>query len=764
MHETYRIRGMHCASCAVKIEKALQGVSGVHTASVNFATETAKVKGDFEFADLADAARSVGGYELMRQESVSQASGVRRQGSSHSPQVNPPMGKPGHDHAAMLRGEKASELQTLRQKLVVGIILSTVIVFGAFPQILNAIGLDAVAAELSRPLVLFLLTLPVQFWVGSQFYQGLVLLVRYRTADMNTLIAVGTLAAFGYSVAATFAPQLFTVGGLTPDLYYDTAAVIITLILLGRYLEARAKAGTSEAIRKLMGLQARTARVRRGTHEEDIPIERVVIGDEVVVRTGEKIPVDGVILEGQGSVDESMVTGESMPVEKGSGAHVVGATLNRSGAFTMRATAVGADTVLQQIIRLVQDAQGSKAPIQRLADRVSGVFVPVVFGIAAATFVIWWAFGPEPAFTRAMLSTVAVLIIACPCALGLATPTAIMVGVGRGAQRGVLIRDAEALELLRKVRTIVLDKTGTLTEGSPSVTDSTDGVREVFPHLLALADRSTHPLSHAVAQHLRAQGVQPSAVSSFHEVAGQGLRGSVNGMRVLLGNARLFAEANVPLGEFEARAQAFARDGKTPLYIGFGGKVSGIIAVADALKPTSRDAIAMLRSLGLEVIMVTGDHEATANAIARQLGMDRVLAEVKPEEKEAKIRDLKADGRMVGMVGDGINDAPALAAADVGVAMGTGTDVAMESAGITLMRGDLNAIVEAIRLSRATFRHIVQNLFWAFGYNVILIPVAAGVLYPFTGWLLNPILAAAAMALSSVSVVLNSLRLKRVAI
>ncbi len=684
---------------------------------------------------------------------------------------------PAHDHAGMMREQrKAAELRQLSRKLWVGIALSIVIMLGAFPQFLRVVGLDAVAEVLSQPLVLFFLTIPVQFWVGSQFYSGLWLLVRYRSADMNTLVAVGTLAAFAYSTVATFAPRVFERGGLMPDLYYDTAAVIITLILLGRYLEARARAGTGEAIRKLMGLQVRTARVRRpekgsGTLflETDVPIEDVRIGDEIIVRTGEKIPTDGAIIKGQGSVDESMVTGESMPVEKATGASVVGATINRSGSFVMRATKVGKDTVLQQIIRLVQEAQGSKAPIQRLADRVSGVFVPIVFGIAVLTFVAWYVWGPEPSLTFAMLNTVAVLIIACPCAMGLATPTAIMVGVGRGAERGILIRDAEALELLHKVRTIVLDKTGTLTQGKPAVTDiqtalpipATGGEVEWLSLVSALASRSTHPLSQAIVQHVQSSTLD---TSQFEEIAGHGLKGRVSGKVVLLGNAALMARERMDVTPLSTQAQGLAVQGKTPLYVGLDGKVVGIIAVADTLKPTTQEAIHELHRAGLEVAMVTGDHRVTAEAIAKQISLDRVLAEVKPEEKAARIAELKVGGKRVCMVGDGINDAPALAAADVGIAMGTGTDVAMESAGVTLMRGDLRAILEAIRLSRITLRVIIQNLFWAFGYNVVLIPVAAGILYPFTGTLLNPMLAAAAMAFSSVSVVLNSLRLKRVRI
>ncbi|MBI4433501.1 copper-translocating P-type ATPase [Candidatus Uhrbacteria bacterium] len=758
MATTYHIKGMHCASCAGKIEHALHAVPGVTAASVNFATETARIDGDAAFPVLADAVRGVGGYTLV---APHEAPGERkRDGAQPQDEVRQAAQIPVHDHAAMLREEKAEALRTLRRKLVVGIVLSAIIVLGAFPQMLEALGLVRLSEELRRPLLLFVLTIPVQFWVGSQFYAGLRLLVHYRAADMNTLVAVGTLAAFGYSVVATFVPQVFLRGNLPPDLYYDTAAVIITLIVLGRYLEARAKAGTGEAIRKLMGLQVRMARVRRGAEEQEVPIAEVRVGDLCVVRTGERVPTDGVIAEGQGSVDESMVTGESMPVEKGVGALVIGATLNQSGSFLMRATKVGSDTVLQQIIRLVAEAQGSKAPIQRLADRVAGIFVPVVFAIAAITFFVWWIWGPAPAFTLALLNTVAVLIIACPCALGLATPTAIMVGVGRGAEQGILIKDAAALELLHRVQTVVLDKTGTITEGKPMVTDMDPAVREVLPFIGLLASRSTHPLSQAI---VRAADPLPmeTSLTQFEEIPGKGLVGTLDERSFAVGNAALMMQRGIAIEHLRGSVDAWARHGKTPLMVAVGDRVVGLLALADTVKPTTRAALTELRELGIRVVMVTGDHEVTARAIADNLGISEIRAEVKPEEKAERIQELKRDGQLIAMVGDGINDAPALAAADVGIAMGTGTDVAMESAGVTLLHGDLRMIPKTIRLSRATLRHVKQNLFWAFGYNIVLIPVAAGVLYPFTGILLNPMLAGAAMALSSVSVVLNSLRLKR---
>jgi P-type Cu+ transporter len=550
-----------------------------------------------------------------------------------------------------------------------------------------------------------------------------------------------------------------------PELYFETSSLIIGLILLGKFLEARAKGQAGDAIKKLMGMQAKTARVIRDGVEQDVPIESVRIGDVVLVRPGEKVPVDGLVLEGRSALDESMITGESIPVEKGPGDEVIGATINKTGSFRFRATKVGRDTMLAQIVRLVEEAQGSKAPIQRMVDLISSYFVPAVIVVAIVTFAIWVLFGPAPALTYALLNFVAVLIIACPCALGLATPTAIMVGTGKGAENGVLIRSGEALETAHKIRAIILDKTGTLTQGRPVLTDilPADGVPE--SELLALAASaergSEHPLGEAIVTAARERGLALADPSDFQAIPGHGIEASVDGRRVLLGNAKLMADRAYPMDGLVDRATELSDEGKTPMYVALDGRLAGIVAVADTVKPGSRQAVEELHRLGIEVAMLTGDNRRTAAAIARELGIDRVMAEVLPEGKADEVKKLQAEGKVVAMVGDGINDAPALAQANVGIAIGTGTDVAMEASDITLISGDIRGVVTAIRLSKATMNTIKQNLFWAFFYNTSLIPVAAGVLYPFFGVLLNPILAAAAMALSSVSVVTNSLRLRR---
>jgi Cu+-exporting ATPase len=588
---------------------------------------------------------------------------------------------------------------------------------------------------------------------------------------MDSLIAVGTLAAYSYSVATILVPGFFLAAGIGTSggdlpLYFDTVGAIVTLILLGRFLEARARTHTSDAIRRLIGLAPRTARVLRGGAELDVPIDAVQVGDLVRVRPGETIAVDGVVTDGASAVDESMITGESMPVTKRVDDLVIGATLNATGTFTFRATRVGADTVLARIVRLVAEAQGSRAPIQRLADVVTGYFVPAVLVLAAVTFVVWLVAGPQPAFNLALLNSIGVLIIACPCALGLATPTSIMVGTGKGAEAGVLFRNAEALERLGSVGTVVLDKTGTLTEGRPRVTeivlaDGVDGASRVL-RLVAAAERgSEHPLADAIVREATASGslVLPRA-SAFGAIAGGGIRAVVEGIAVVVGRPAFLEAEGVDVMPLQPVADAFAADGKTPVLVAFDGRITAVVAVADTLKAGSVEAVAALRRLGLEVAMLTGDDRRAAQAIARTAGIDLVLADVRPAGKAEAIERLQGDGKLVAMVGDGINDAPALASAAVGVAMGTGTDVAMESAGVTLMSGDLRGLVTAIALSRATMRNIRQNLFWAFAYNIVLIPVAMGLLYPFTGILLNPILAAAAMALSSVTVVSNALRLR----
>jgi Cu+-exporting ATPase len=582
---------------------------------------------------------------------------------------------------------------------------------------------------------------------------------------MNTLIAVGTSAAYIYSITATFFPSVFEVKGYEAHVYFDTAAAIIVLILLGRLLEARARGHTSEAIKKLIGLQAKTARVVRDGAEVDVPIEDVEVGDVIVVRPGEKIPVDGVIKEGYSSVDESMITGESIPAEKNAGDTVIGATINKTGSFKFEAAKVGRDTMLSQIINMVQEAQGSKPPIARLADLIAAYFVPTVIGIATLTFIIWFFFGPEPALTYAVLNFIAVLIIACPCALGLATPTSIMVGTGKGAENGILIRGGESLETAHKINAIVFDKTGTLTKGEPEVTDILAGEgsteRDIVFYAASSEKGSEHPLGEAIVKRAAEMGVSLEDPKDFKAVPGHGIKAQVGGKGVLLGNEALMRDESVSLDNLGEKAEVLALEGKTPMFVAIDGKAAGIISVADTLKEGSTDAVKRLHDLGIEVVMLTGDNKRTGEAIAREVGIDRVLAEVLPDQKAEEVKKLQAEGKVVAMVGDGINDAPALAQADVGIAIGTGTDVAMEASDITLIKGELNGVVTAIQLSKATLRNIKQNLFWAFAYNTILIPVAAGVLYPVWGILLSPIFAAFAMGMSSVTVVTNALRLRK---
>jgi Cu+-exporting ATPase len=744
---TIPISGISCASCVATIEDALRETPGVISASVNLATNAATVEIVPAIASLQDLRRAIRdvGYEPLE-----------------VPEGTAPGGYP---IAAVADHEKAArerEIRTLKTKLTVGVALSIPVFLGSFPE-----WFPWVPHVLTNFWFLLLLTAPVQFWAGAQFYRGFWAALRHKASDMNTLIAVGTSAAYLYSVAMTVAPDFFRSRGIAPAVYFDTAAVIITLILLGRLLEAIAKGRTSEAIKRLMGLQARTARIIRDGVETDIPVEDVRIGDLVVVRPGEKVPVDGVVREGASAVDESMLTGESIPVEKRSGDPVIGATLNKTGTFRFEATKVGKDTVLAQIIKLVEEAQGSKAPIQRMADYVASIFVPMVIGIAVLTFAVWLVLGPRPAFLFGLLNFVAVLIIACPCALGLATPTAIMVGTGKGAEHGILIRSGESLETAHKIRTIVFDKTGTLTKGEPEVTDIVSreggGVRgkELLRLAASLERGSEHPLGEAILAGAKSEGFALSDVEAFEAIPGHGVRGKVDGRTVLLGNVRLMQENGVTLGVLAEVAEKLAGQGKTPMFVALDGEPAGVIAVADTLKDHSVEAVQALHRLGIEVVMITGDNRRTAVAIAQQTGIDRVLAEILPDQKAEEVKKLQTEGRVVAMVGDGINDAPALAQADVGIAIGTGTDVAMEASDITLIRGDLRGVVTAIELSKRTLRTIKQNLFWAFIYNVLGIPIAAGVLYPFVGMLLDPMVASAAMALSSVSVVTNSLRLRR---
>ncbi len=814
------IRGMSCAACANRIEQGLAKTPGVRKASVNFATARATVEYDPKSAGIRqlikrvrevgydtaptvqadfivdDSARPSGSsvpletYLRSVQGVVDvtfnlAAMDVRVEyvpGSTDAQQLRRAIESfgyriaetpaPSADSAAedMEQAARSAEYRELRRKFWIAAVLS-------LPVLVIAMSHGRVA-WLNFPGVNWLqlvLTTPVVLYCGSQFYRGAWAAFRHRAADMNTLIAVGTGAAYVYSVAATIAPDFFAeaVGGavhggtVMVPVYFEAASVIIALILLGRMLESRAKGRTGEAIRRLIGLQARTARVVREGSEVDIPVEEVVPGDRVVVRPGEKIPVDGVVEEGASAVDESMLTGESLPVEKQPGQEVFGATINRTGSFRFRATKVGRDTALQQIVRLVQEAQGSKAPIARLADVISGIFTPVVLCIAVATFVIWFvATAPEVRFTTALVNFVSVLIIACPCALGLATPTAIMVGTGRGAENGVLIKGGEALETAYKLQAVVLDKTGTITRGEPALTDlaALDGMAEQeLLRLAASAERgSEHPLGEAIVRAARDRGIALAEPTGFKALAGHGIEGSVDGRPLLLGNARLMQQRSVALSDSALKvAEDLAKAGKTPMFVAADGRLAGVVAVADPIKPGSREAIAAMHAMGLEIVMITGDNRRTAEAIAQEVGVDRFHAEVLPEGKVDEIKQLQQEGKLVGMVGDGINDAPALARADVGIAIGTGTDVAMEASDITLIRGDLAGVVTAIALSRATIRTIRQNLFWAFFYNVIGIPLAAGLFYPLFGWLLSPIFASAAMSFSSVSVVTNSLRLRR---
>ena len=741
------ISGMHCAGCAGRIENALQGLAGVQQAQVNFATEKATVHFDPAALDRPAISRQIEavGYGV--------------------PDTDPddPL-----DHERLAR---TAEIRDLSRKFIVSLALGLPVMLGSMPALF-----PWTPAWLQQPYLLLALATPVQVWVGWPFYQGTWAALKQKSADMSTLIALGTSAAYLYSAAVTFLPGVFSRLGVGTHVYFDTAVMILALIVLGRLLEARARGQTSEAIRKLMGLQARTARVWRGGDTVDIPVQDVAIGDLVLVRPGEKVPVDGAITEGHSTLDESMLTGESLPLDKAAGDPVFGATLNKTGSFTMRATRVGRDTVLAQIVRLVEEAQGSKAPIQRLADQVAAVFVPAVLGVALLTFAAWLLWGPTPAIAFALLNFVAVLIIACPCALGLATPTAIRVGTGKGAELGILFKSSPALETAHKLQAVVLDKTGTLTQGQPSVTDvaAHNGFTESeVLRLAASAEQaSEHPVAQAIVAAARTPeiplplggvrgGLELEAAHDAEALPGQGMSATVGAQAVLIGNHALMQHAGVTLGKLDEIAERLAGDGKTPVFVALDRRAAGVIAVADTLKPHARDAVAALRELGLEVLMLTGDHRRSAQAVARQLGIDAVLAEVMPDQKAAQVKQLQAQGKRVAVVGDGINDAPALAQADVGIAIGTGTDVALAAADVTLVSGDVRGVAVAMQLSRRTLRTIRQNLFWAFIYNLMGIPIAAGVLYPVFGVLLNPAFAAAAMALSSVSVVCNSLRLRR---
>jgi Cu+-exporting ATPase len=729
------ISGMTCAACAARIEKNLKRADGVREAQVNFATERATILFDPTETD-AEALREVvrdSGYDIREAPPEAKAAATQ-------------------DWEQQARD---AEVRDIRTKFGVAL---------AFGLPVAVMGMSH-APFAGSAWVQFLLTTPVMVYSGGAFFRGAWSALRHHAADMNTLVALGTGAAYLYSVVATAAPALVASHEHGAPVYFEAAVIIIALLLAGRLLEAKAKARTGDAIRSLMGLQAKTARVLRGGNEFDVPIEQVVPGDLVLVRPGEKIPVDGVVRSGESAVDEAMLTGESLPVEKRPGDAVFGATLNRTGVFQFEATRVGSETTLQQIIRLVQNAQGSKAPIQRLADVISGLFVPVVLIIAIVAFVVWFDFAPpEMRLQQALTALVSVLIIACPCALGLATPTAIMVGTGKGAGKGILIKGGESLETAHKLTTIVLDKTGTITNGKPELTDivPASGMTEsrLLQFAAAVERSSEHPLAEAIVRAAQSRELPLPEAMQFRSLTGRGLQATVESRAVLIGNARLMTENYVDISALRSEAERLAQAGKTPMFTAIDGQFAGILAVADTIKEGSAEAVARLRKMGMAVVMITGDNRATADAIARQAGIETVLAEVLPDGKAAEVKALQDRGQSVGMVGDGINDAPALAQADVGFAIGTGADVAMEASDITLIRGDLRSVVSAIELSRATMRTIRQNLFFAFLYNVLGIPLAAGVFYPVWHVLLSPMIASAAMALSSVSVVTNSLRLK----
>jgi Cu+-exporting ATPase len=731
------IQGMQCASCVKSIEQTLLRTKGITKAVVNLATSKARVEYLPSEIDLAEITKTIEdtGYKVL----------------------DIPVDE---DIEAMESKVRIREYRTIQRKFLLGLAFALLIFIGSMPHLF-----PWAPSILNNFFVLWLLATPVQFWIGGQFYKGAWGAFKHRNADMNTLIAVGTSAAYVYSVAATLFPGFFESGGIKPQVYFDTSAMIIVLILFGRLLEARAKARTSDSIKKLMGLQPKTARVKRNGEDIDVLVQDVVVGDEILVRPGEKIPVDGVVLEGKSAVDESMISGESKPVKKEQGAEVIGATINKTGSFRFRATRVGKETALAQIIQLVQDAQGSKAPIQRLADVIAGYFVPIVISIAIATFIIWFNFGPEPALTLSLLNFVAVMIIACPCALGLATPTAVMVGTGKGAENGVLIKGGENLEMAHKIGTIVFDKTGTLTEGEPVVVDiyPMDSYTEadILKYAASAERASEHPLGEAIIKRAEARNIQLLDPEQFEAIEGRGIAANVSGKNVLVGSAELMKIHNTKCNGLMEKAEEAAEEGKTPVCVAVNGQAAGLLAITDPLKGDSVEAVDKLKKMGMEVIMLTGDNRKTADVIAREAGIDKVISEVLPQDKVGEIKRLQAEGKKVAMVGDGINDAPALVQADVGIAIGSGTDVAMEASDITLIKGSLSGVVSAVKLSRKTVRTIKQNLFWAFIYNTIGIPIAAGILYPVFGILLSPIVASAAMAFSSVSVVSNSLRLKR---
>lgn len=734
------IENIRCASCVGFIEIELKATSGVLNASVNLATQEATVDYLPEQTTLSTLNAAIESWGYKTRTAMSEEP-VDQQQAAHE-----------------------KEYQRLMRRFWFAAAVSIPVLITAYPKFLPIVRDWSMATlRLSWGLAA-LLTLPVLFWSGSDFFTGAWAALKHRAANMNTLISLGTGAAWLYSAAVITFPGIFPEG--TSEPFFDVVSVVIALVVLGQALELRVKGRTSEAIKKLIGLQAKTARIIRNGEEIDIPVEEVLVGDVVQVRPGEKIPVDGILLEGSSAVDESMLTGESLPVSKKPGDEVIGATLNKTGAFKFRTTKVGKDTALAQIVKMVQDAQNSKAPIARLADTISGFFVPIVMILAVLTFVIWFDFGPQPQLVYGLVTAVSVLIIACPCALGLATPMSLMVGIGKGAENGILIRSGEALQSAQAIKTVVLDKTGTITKGKPELTDivlSTPNSitsEELIRLAASVESVSEHPLAEAIVEGAKVKGLPLGKPEAFEAIPGHGVIATVDGHQVVLGNLKMMKRQNIDLGDLEAKSETLANDGKTPMFAAVDNKAAGIIAVADTVKEDSKEAIAALHQMGIEVVMITGDNRRTAEAIARQVGVDRVLAEVLPEDKAHNVHLLQAEGKKVAMVGDGINDAPALAQADVGLAIGTGTDVAIEASDITLIKGSLKGVVTAIEVSRATMRNIKQNLVGAFIYNTLGVPIAMGALFPFFGLLLSPLLAGAAMAFSSVTVVSNANRLR----
>ncbi len=759
--KTFIVRGMDCASCALTIEKALKEMPDLLSANVNYATEKAVIQSNqpIDSSKISNFVKDKTGYELVEEMGRQEHAGHDMSGMKGGDME-------GHDHAKMLKEE---EIRKLWNKFLFGAVSSALIMALGFSEFLP--GLGGLFDRSTLFLLMFILATPVEFWVGKQFWTSSWASLKRFNVSMDTLVSLGTGVAYFSGLAVTFMEISRIPAAVTLDVYFDVSAVVITLVILGKYLEAKAKGSASEAIKKLLKLQAKTAHfLDEGKHETDVPVDRIKTGDLMRVKPGEKIPVDGTIVDGYAVIDESMVTGESLPVDKKEGDALIGATINKNTSFIMRATKVGKDSFLAQIVAMIESAQASRAPIQKMADFVISYFVPIVLGISAATFLFWFFWAPYGyGFSFAMINAIAVLVVACPCAMGLATPTSIMVGTGKAAEHGVIIRDAEALEVAGKIGAVVLDKTGTITKGEPSVTDviSFGGIdeSEVIRCAASLEKLSEHPIARSIAGYFKPEE-DLLKVRNFSAVPGFGIEGDLilksGPKRYFLGNASLMREKGVDIRFALLQSEKLERDGKTSLFLSDGKNLIGLIAVADTVKPTAAEAVRKLKELGLEIWMITGDNERTADAIAKAVGIGKVMARVLPQDKAGKIKSLQDQGKLVAMVGDGINDAPALTQADVGIAIGTGTDIAIESADITLVSGDPIGIVNAIFVSRKTLINIKQNLFWAFIYNIVLIPVAAGVLWPKYGILLNPMLAGGAMAFSSLSVVLNSLRLKKV--